>query len=228
MGQDILQLPVDLQVGAAVLGAFEGADARRDGGIGVRPGRGHHAGRESGTVAAAVVCVQQQAGIQKLGFLMGKLLVRAVGAQDVLCGAVAGLGQMEEHTLLVVEPALHLVGVDHHGGHTADQGDALVQQVLQAQVLRVLVVGVHAQHTALHLVHDVGRGCVHGVHEAVGQGPVLGQDVAERVQLRLGGQAAEQQQPDHFFKDEAVVAVGFVHDLIDVHPAVDQPTGGWG
>ena len=130
---------------------------------------------------------------------------------------------MEEHALLVVHPALHLVGVDHHGGHAADQGDALVQQVLQAEVLGVVVVGVHPQHTALHLVHDVGRGRVHGVHKAVGQGAVLGQDLAEAVQLGLVGQAAEQQQPDHFFKDEAVVAVGLLHDLGDVDAPVDQP-----
>ena len=51
---------------------------------------------------------------------------------------------------------------------------------------------------------------------------MLGQDLTEIVQLLLRGQAAEQQQPDHFFKHEAVVAVSFLHDLVDGHTAVDQ------
>ena len=156
---------------------------------------------------------------------MGELLIRAVGAQNVLCRALAGLGQMEEHALLIIIAALHLVSVHHHGGHAGDQVDALVQNVLQAQVFRVLIVGVQAQHTALQLVHHVGRRGVHGVHEAFRQGAVLGQDIAEIVQLFPGGQAAEQQQPDHFLKDETVVAVGLVHDLVDGHAAVDQLAG---
>ena len=89
----------------------------------------------------------------------------------------------------------------------------------------MLIVGIQAQHTALHLVHHVGRRRVHGVHEAIGQCAVLGQQRTEIVQLGLGGQTAEQQQPDDLLKDEAVVAVGFFHDLLDVDTAVDQLAG---
>ena len=77
----------------------------------------------------------------------------------------------------------------------------------------------------MHLVHDVGRGGVHGVHKALGQVPVFGQDLPEVFQLLFVGQAAEQQQPDHFLKHKAVVAVGLIHDLIDVDAAVNQPAG---
>ena len=86
----------------------------------------------------------------------------------------------------------------------------------------MLIVGVQAQHTALHLVHDVGRGGIHGIHETVGQGPVLGQQLAEIVQLLLRGQTAEEQQPDDLFEHEAVIAVRLVDDLVDVHTPVDQ------
>lgn len=48
-------------------------------------------------------------------------------------------GHVEEHTLLVIA-ALHLVSVRHHGGHTGDPVDALVQDILQRQILGVLVV----------------------------------------------------------------------------------------
>lgn len=45
---------------------------------------------------------------------------------------------------------------------------------------------------------------------------------SEIVQLLLGGQAAEQQQPDDLFKHKAVIAVSLIHDLVDVHAAVNQ------
>ena len=89
----------------------------------------------------------------------------------------------------------------------------------------MLIIRVKAQHAALQLIHDIGRGGVHGVHEAFRQGAVLCQDLTEIVQLLPVGQTAEQQQPDHLFKHKAVIAVGLVHDLVDVHTAVDQLAG---
>lgn len=124
-----------------------------------------------------MVCVDQQAHIQQFGFLVGELLVRAVGAQDVLRGALAGLGHVEEHTLLVIIAALHLISVHHHGGHTGNQIDALVQDILQRQILGMLVIGIQAQHAPLHLVHNIGRRSIHGIHKAIGQGAVLCQQL---------------------------------------------------
>ena len=109
---------------------------------------------------------------------------------------------------------------------SSEYGSALVQDVFQAQVLGVLVVGVQAQHATLQLIHNVGGGGIHGIHKALRQSAMLGQDLAEIVQLFLGGQTAEQQQPDHFLKHEAVVAISFLHDLVDVDAAVDQLAGG--
>jgi len=224
MLENILQLTVDHQVGTAVLGALQRANGGCNGRVGIGARGGQHTGGKGGAVAAAVVGMDQQAHIQQLGFLVSKLLVRAVGAQDVLRGALAGLGHVEEHALLIIIAALHLVSVHHHGGHTGDQIDALVQDILQRQILGMLVVGIQAQHAPLHLVHNIGRRSIHGIHKAIGQGAVLCQQLTELVQLLLGGQAAEQQQPDDLFKHKAVVAVGLVHDLVDVHAAVDQTT----
>ena len=97
---------------------------------------------------------------------------------------------------------------------------------LEELILGAVVVGVQAQHAALQLVHNIGRGGVHGVHKTVRQGAGFCQDLAEIVQLLPGGQATEQKQPDHFLKHEAVVAVSLVHDLVDVDAPVDQLAGG--
>ena len=132
MLEDILQLTVDHQVGTAVLGALQRANGGCNGRVGVGARGGQHTGGKGGAVAAAVVCVDQQTHIQQLRFLVGELLVRAVGAEDVLCRALAGLGQVEEHALFIVVATLHLVSVHHHGGHAGNQVDALVQDVLKA------------------------------------------------------------------------------------------------
>ena len=133
----------DLQVRAAVLGAFQRADGRRDGRIGVGAGAGQHAAGEGRAVTAAVIRMDQQAEIQQPRLLMGELLVGAVGAQNMFGCALALGGQVEVHTAAVVDAALDLVGVDHHRGQLGNQVDALAQDVGQAVILGVLVIAVH-------------------------------------------------------------------------------------
>ena len=65
---------------------------------------------------------------------------------------------MNKSPSTIAVAALHLVSVHHHGGHAGDQIDALAQDVLQTQILGVLIVRVKAQHAALQLIHDIGRG----------------------------------------------------------------------
>ena len=225
--QDVVQLVHDLQVGAAVLGTFQRADGRRDGRVGVGAGAGQHTAGEGGAVAAAVVGVDHQAEVQKPCLLVGELLVGAVGAQDVLRRALALGGQMKVHAGPVVHPALDLVGVDHHGGQLGDEVDALPQDVGQAGILGVLVVAVHGQHAAGHLVHQVGGGGVedHVVRKAPGQFPVMFQQLAELGVLLPVGQRTEEQQPHHLLKEETVVVVRLGGQGIDVDAAVDQPAG---
>ena len=155
--QNVIQLVHDLQVRAAVLGAFQRADGRADGRIGVRAGAGQHAAGEGRAVAAAVVRVDEQAEVEQTRFLVGELLVGAVGAQNMLRRALALGGQVEVHAGPVIDAALDLVGVDHHRGQLGDQVDALAQDVGQTVVLGVLVVAVHGQHASCHLVHQVRR-----------------------------------------------------------------------
>ena len=227
MAHQVIQLTHDLQVGAAVLGAFQRADGRRDGGVGIGAGAGQHAAGEGGAVAAAVVGVDHQAEVQQAGFLVGELLVGAVGAQDMFRRALALGGQVEVHAGPVVHPALDLVGVHHHGGQFRNKVDALAQDVGQAGILGVFIVAVHGQHAAGHLVHQIGGGRVedHVVRKAPGQLPVVFQQLAELGVLLLVRQRAEEQQPHHFLKQKAVVVVGLGGQRINVDAAVDQPPG---
>ena len=224
IGQDVIQLVHNFQVGTAVLGAFQGTDGRRDGCVCIGAGGGQHTGGKGGAVAAAVVCVNQQAQIQQACFLVGELLVCTVGAQNVLRSALPGDGVMEVHAFVVIHTALELVGVHHHGGQLGNQVDALGQDVGQAQIIGVLVIAVHRKHAARHLIHNVGGGRVHDhvVRKALGQFAVLINQLAEPGILFLGGQCAKQQQPHHFLKHEAVVLVGFGGQSVNINAAVNQ------
>ena len=208
-----------------MLGALQRADGRRDGRIGVGAGAGQHAAGEGGAVTAAVVGVHQQAEVEQAGLLMGELLVVAVGAQDMLGRALPLGGKVEVHTRPVIDTALDLISVDHHRGQLGNQVDALAQDVGQAVVLGVLIVTVHGQHAARHLVHQVGgRGVQnHIVGKALGQLTVVLQQLAEFGILLLRGQRAEQQQPDDLLKHKAVMGVGLGGQRVNVDAAVDQP-----
>ena len=225
--QNVVQLVHDLQVGAAVLGAFQRADGRRDGRVGVGAGAGQHAAGKGRAVTAAVVRMHQQTQVQQAGFLVGELLVGTVGGQDMFGRALSRGGQVEVHAVAVVDAALDLVSVHHHGGQLGDQVDALPQDVGQAQVLGVFIVAVHGQHASRHLVHQVGRRRVqdHIVGKAAGQFAVVLQQFAELGILVPCGQRAEQQQPDHFLKHKAVAGVGLGGQGIQIDAAVDQAAG---
>ena len=78
--ENVVQLVHDLQVCAAVLGALQRADGRRNRRVCIRAGAGQHAAGEGRAVAAAVVGVDKQAEVEQPRLLMGELLVSAVGA----------------------------------------------------------------------------------------------------------------------------------------------------
>ena len=145
----------------------------------------------------------------------------------MLRGALPLGGQVEVHAALVVDTALQLVGIHHHGGQLRDEVDGLAQDILQRQIICVFIIAVHGQHAAGHLVHDVGGRGVHNhvIRKPFRQFPVLFQQLAEFQILLPVGQAAEQQQPHHFLKHEPVAGVCLLHQRVDVNAPVDQTSG---
>ena len=177
VGHQVVHHPPYLVVGAAVFKALQGAHRGANGGIDVRPGAGEHPGGEGGVVAAAVLCVEHHAQVQKPGLFMSELPVRAQRVQNGLRCGMPRLVRMEKHTLLIKVPPLHLVGIGHDGGHPGNQGNALPHIVLQRLVIRVVIVRVQRQHRAGQLVHNVlgGRLDDHVFGEIFGQLPVFKQ-----------------------------------------------------
>ena len=144
----------DLEVGAAVLGALQGPDARGDGRKRVRAGRRSHAHGEGGVVTAAVLGVQDQQHVERAG-----VQLRVVGSlqhiEEILRQRQARLGVADVQGTAVVVVPVHIVRVGDRGRELRDQLDALAHQVVARHVVRILVEGVELHHAAREDVHDV-------------------------------------------------------------------------
>ena len=201
-----------LDVGAAVLGALEGRQGRRDDGIGVGTRGGDHPGGEGGVVPAAVFHVEHQGDVQDPGFQVGVFLVRTEHEQDVFSGGQIGVGPVDVQAFVVDVVVVGLIAVHSHHGELADQGHALAQHVVQGGVGDPVVVGGQGQHAAGHGVHQVLAG---GLHDDVpgevgGKGPGGHQHFVEADDLFLGGQLPKEEQVGDF-----LVAVALALEALD-------------
>ena len=172
VGLDLLKLPQDLTVGAAVLRALEGADRRRDGGIGIGARGGNAAAGEGGVVAAAVFRVADQAQVQHPRLLLGIALVRTDHAEEILRRREGRLRTVEVETVIFKIMALDHIGIGRHDGKPRHQFDGLAHHILHAQIVGRGVIGIQGQHRAAQLVHDVATGIL--------QDGVLGEILRQR------------------------------------------------
>ena len=180
----------DLDVGAAVLGAFQAAKRRGHHRVGVRPGGGHYAGGEGGVVAAAVLHVQQQRDVQHVGFQVGVLPVGAQHLEQVFGGGKLRPGTVDVHAAVALIIMVGMVAVDRQHGEHADELDALFQLGLQVGFADVVVIAGQREHAAGQRVHQVLAGRFHDdvPHKVGGQVPAFDQALLESFQLLLIGQ----------------------------------------
>ena len=95
-----------------------------------------------------------------------------------------------------------------------DQLQGLLQNIVDGDVLRVLIIGVHGQHTLLQGVHHIGAGSFHDnvPHEGFGKLPVDTNQIDKLPQLLSRGQFAKQQKVGGLL--EGKPTVGFAADQI--------------
>ena len=223
VGADVLHHLHDLDVGAAVLGPLERGHRRGDGGIGVRARGGDHARGEGGVVAAAVLHVQYERGVQHLGLGGGVALVGAQHHQQVFGGGQRGVGAVDDHALHALVVVVGVVAVHRQQREFADQLDTLAQRVGHGGVLGVPVVGGQRQYAARHGVHDIVAGRLHDdiAGEIGGQRAALADQLRKLALLRLVGQLAHQQQVGDALKAQLVLAQ-LPDQLLDAVAAVPQ------
>ena len=223
---DIVHHLHDLDVRAAVLGAFQAGQRRRHHGIGVRPGGGHHPRGEGGVVAAAVLHVQKQRNVQHVGLQRGVFAVGAQHLQQVLGGGKFRLRPVDIHAAVVHIVVVGVVTVHRQHGEHADEFDALLQLGLQIVLPDGVIVAGQRQHAAGQRVHQVLAG---GLHDDVpgevgGQVPAFFQRSAEGAQLLLGGQLSQQQQIRRLLVGEPL-APQPPDEVVHIVPPVPQLAG---
>ena len=211
-----------LDIGAAVAGAFQRADGRGDGGIGVGTRGGEHAAGKRRVVAAAVFGVDDQSEVEQFGFLVGVGLVGAEHAQKVFRGGEFLFGVVDVQTVPAEHVAVHGIGVRRDHGQARHQLHPLPQHIGKGGFVGVVVVGVERQHTRGHLVHDRGRGRLHQdiLVKARGQAAVTAEQARKAIQLRGGGQTAEKEQIAGFGKAEAPLRGKVIDKILHAVAAV--------
>ena len=131
---------------------------------------------------------------------------------------------MDVHALVVDVVVVGVVAVHRQHREHADEEDALADDVVEAVVQRLLVVGRQGEDAPGDGVHDVLAGRHHDdvPDEGVGQPPLLGQVVLELLQLLRVGERPEQQEVGALLEAEALVeeALG---EIADVVAAVLEP-----
>ena len=226
VGLDAVEHLHHLQVGAAVAGSLQSADAAGDGGVGIGTRGGQDAGGKGGAVTAAVLGVNDQAEIQQVSLGLGILLIRAQHAEEVLGGAEVIVGVMEGQGLIEEGITVDRVGLGRHYGKPRHDLDGLAEHIVQGHLVGVIVVGVQGQHRALELIHDGAGGRLHDdvLGEAGGQAAGVGQQVVELGQLILGGQVTEKEQEGGFLKAEAILGGEIMDQIPQVVATVLQDT----
>ena len=116
-----------------------------------------------------------------------------------------------------------VVAVDGQHGEDADQEDALPQDVLDAVVQRLLVVGCEEQDASGDGVHDVPVGGLHDDVPGEGDGelPLLGEVLLELVQVLLVRKLPEQEEVGALLESEPFVQESG-GQVLDVVPAVAE------
>ena len=214
-----------LDIGSAVLGPLQGGQRRRDDGIGVRARGCHHAGGKGGVVAAAMLHVQHQSGVQHRGLQLRVFHVRAQHHQQVLRRGQLPGGTVYVHAVVVLIVVIGMIPVHGQHGEHADQAEALPEHVLDGGIIAFLVIGCQCQHAPGQGVHDVAAGRFHDhvPGEIRGQRPAGDKNLPEILQLLLVRQLAEQQQIADFFKAEAP-PLEALHQLDTVIAPIPQLT----
>ena len=175
----------DLDVGAAVLRSFEGAERCCDRGVGVGAGGSHDMGGEGGVVSAAVIGVDHQRKVKHSGFHAGKAAVLAHHMKDVFRRRKMRFRVADQKTLAEMIVPVAAVGIHAQHRKHRDEVEALAQYVGRGNIIRIGVIYIQGKHCPRKDVHDIFAGCFQDEisREGFRQGADIGKVIREFAQL---------------------------------------------
>jgi hypothetical protein len=128
-------------------------------------------------------------------------------------------------TLVVV--GIRMVAVNRKERELRDELEALTENVVDRDIVRIVIVGIESQHATGKGVHHIGAGRLedHIAGKALGKRSVLAELLVEAAKLLCRGKTAEKKKVNTFLKAESSVLFETVYECGHVHTAVEKLTG---
>ena len=142
-------------------------------------------GREGRVVTAAVVHVQEQAGVKHAGFCFCVVPVRAEDVQEVLRKGAVRERRDDVKRAVALLMLVGIVPVHRELRETGDEFEALPHDAGQRDIVALLIVGIEGEHAAGERVHDVERRFLHDdvSYESCGQLAVLRKRLGKHLEF---------------------------------------------
>ena len=99
-------------------------------------------GGKGGVITAAVLCVKNQADVQKLGFQRGEAGVGPQAVENIFGCREGRIGIVQDQRPVLVVMLVDLVAVDRQEREVGDQLQALAQNIDRRGLVRVGVIGI--------------------------------------------------------------------------------------
>ena len=203
--------------------SFQGTDAAAHSGVDICSGGCYHNIGKGGVIAAAMVRMKHEYGIEKACFFCRELLVLSQQAQEILSNGVFRIGIMDEQALPVIIVHLALVCVACNGWQLCQQVHALYQGLVYVCIIRIVIIIIKGQDSVHQFIHQVLAGKAQQVHfhEFIRNGIAASYHVAEFFQFRLLGKVSEQQEETYLLIPK-VAALLTVYQIQHIDSAVKQ------
>ena len=171
-----------------------------------------------------MLCVEYQAQIQQLRFLIAVLPVISGSRQEILRRALVGHSSMQVQRSAVDIAAFCGVAMRHNDRRPSDETHGQTQFILQSHSLRIRIIGIEGQDTASELVHQVAAG---GTEDLIfcehrGQRAQLVQHLVEPVQFFSGRQVPHKEQECRLLIAKTPFGGETQNQILYIDPPIDH------
>ena len=224
----VVHHPNDLDVGAAVLRAFQGRESRRDDGIGIGAGGGDHACRKGRVVSAAVLHMEDQGRIENPSLQLRIFLIRTKHIKDVFCCGAVRVGAVDVHAPPQIVVIVGMITVNGQHREDADEAHGLAEHIFHRVIGNPVVVGGQRQHAFRHGVHDILARRFHDdvPGEVLRKSPKLVKLFAEGIEFLPVRKLSHEKKVGHLLKAPVSDAIYQIIDLIAPEPELSVAGNG--
>ena len=157
---------------------------------------------KGGVITTAMLSMENQCNIQNLSLQLCILAIRTQHQQNILSQGETSLRIADKQSLILTEVTVCMIGINSNLRKLGNQLQRLTQYIFRRNILRIVVVGVQSQYTALHGIHNIGISTLHNhvTDKTTAQLLHVSHNIEKSGQLIPVGKLAEDQQINNLFK----------------------------